>query len=126
MNITIRQAIDRADELYPNGYSEEQKRKWLSTLDHNIYENVIKTHEGADDVEFSGYDVNTDGATELLVPAPFDDVYIYWLGWHYDLFNTDINNYNNKVALYDNVYDKYEAWYNRTHMPKQIARERYF
>ena len=124
--MNIKQAIDRADELAPNGFSEEQKRKWLSTLDHNIFEKVIKTHEGADDVEFHDYDLTTDEATELFVPAPFDDIYLYWLWWHYDLVNKEINSYNNNVALYDNLYDEYAAWYNRTHMPLQTARERYF
>lgn len=40
----IKEVIDRADEIAPNGFSKEQKYKWLSTLDHLIYRTIIATH----------------------------------------------------------------------------------
>ena len=124
--MTIKEAIDRADELAPNGFTEEQKKKWLSSLDFNIFEKIIKTHDGAAVDTFDGYDKDTANDTELLVAAPYEDIYLYWLWWHFDHANKEYNSYNNNVAMYDAIYDDYAAWYNRTHMPKQVATERYF
>ena len=124
--MNIKQAIDRADELSPNGFTKDQKVKWLSTLDHFIYEKIIKTHEGGEDVTFSGYGKETPDNTELFAEEPFDEMYLFYLMWHYDLANRDIPSYNNNAAVYTAKYDEYAAWYTQNHRPLQRAREVFF
>lgn len=115
--MTLNEAIDRIDILKPNGYSLTDKTRWLSTLDGRIKKNIIDNHEG-EDVVFNGYDEDTPLTTELLVPAPYDDIYIHYLEMQIDYTNSEYGKYNNSMAMYESAYSAFANHYNRTHMPK--------
>lgn len=116
--MTIMEALYRIDELKPNSYSQPEKIKWLSSLDGVIKSEIIDTHEGGGDIVFSGYDEYVDTSTKLLVPAPYDDIYLKWLEAMIDYTNGEIAKYNNSLTAYNDAYDLYQKHYNRTHMPK--------
>lgn len=116
--MTLIEAITRIDTLKPNTYTQQEKIKWLSMLDGIIKYEIIDTHEGADEVSFVGYDENTNLATELLVPAPYDDIYIRWLETRIDYTNGEYARYNNALQAYNDVYSDFCKYYNRIHMPK--------
>ena len=121
----LAEAITRADEVKPNDFPESDKRRWLSELDHKIYEEIIKTHEGGEDVEFSGYDEDTPGDAVLLAADAYAEIYPAWLMAKIDLHNAEIAKYNNSIIEFNALYQAFERWYNRTHMPKS-ARIRYY
>lgn len=123
--MTIIEAINKIDSLKPNNYSQDTKVEWLSKLDGIIKEKVIDTHEDADDVVFAGYDSDTDTSTELLVPAPYDELYVKWLEAQIDYANGEYGKYNNSMTMYNNIYTEFEKYYNRHHMPNGI-KLRYF
>ena len=116
--MTIIEAINKVDALKPNSFSQDDKIGWLSKLDGIIKSEVIDTHEGAEDIVFVGYDSDTSLSTELLVPAPHDELYIRWLEAQIDYANSDINRYNNGMAMYNAALGAFEKHYNRMHMPK--------
>ena len=116
--MTLIEAINRIDILKPNTYGQAEKVKWLSTLDGIIKAEIIDTHEGAEGITFKGYDDNTLLTTVLLVPAPYDDIYIRWLDSQIDYANGEFNRYNNSLQTYNDAYSLFEMYYNRTHMPK--------
>lgn len=113
----IIEAINQIDSQKPNTYSYNEKLSWLSRLDAMVKRLIIDTHEGGDDVSFTGYDDSTDQDTEMLVPAPFDEMYIRWLEAQIDYANEEYDRYNNAVLMYQTAYDGFSAWYNRNHMP---------
>lgn len=115
----IKEAINQIDSQKPNTYSYAEKLSWLNRLDSMVKRLIIDTHEGGDDVAFTGYDERTDQNTEMLVPAPFDEVYIRWLEAQIDYANEEYDRYNNAVLMYQTAYDGFSAWYNRNHMPKR-------
>ena len=117
----IIEAINQIDSQKPNTYSYAEKLSWLSRLDFMVKRLIIDTHEGGDDVEFTGYDASTDQNTEMLVPAPFDEMYIRWLEAQIDYANEEYDRYNNAVLMYQTAYDGFSAWYNRNHMPKRTS-----
>lgn len=116
--MTIIEAINRIDSLKPNNYTPEEKIAWLSTLDGIIKTEIIDTHEGSEAITFNGYDTDTPIDTELLVPAPYDDIYIKWLETQIDYTNGDTAKYNNSMIMYNTAYSVFQRHYNRTHMPK--------
>jgi hypothetical protein len=116
------EALHRIDMLKPNSYSNPEKIKWLSILDGIIKTEIIDTHEGGEGVEFDGYDETVELTKELLVPAPYDDIYIHWLQTHIDYTNGEYGKYNNSMAMYNTSYVAYENHYNRTHMPISAKR----
>ena len=116
--MTIMDALYRIDELKPNSYSQPEKIKWLSSLDGVIKSEIIDTHEGGENVVFNGYNEDTELTTVLLVPAPYDDIYLRWLEAQIDYTNGEYSKYNNSMIAYNDAYSLYQRYYNRNHMPK--------
>ena len=116
--MTIIEAIHRINTVKPNGYDQALKIKWLSTLDGIIKKEIIDTHEGGENVVFNGYTEDSNLLTELLVPAPYDDIYIRYLEMQIDYANGEYGKYNNSKAMYNETYTAFKKFYNRTHMPK--------
>ena len=114
----IIEAINTIDDLYPNTYSQEKKIAQLSKLDGVIKRDIIDKHEGSENVTFTGYDENTPLDTELLVPAPYDEIYVFWLQTWIDYWNGEIGRYNNSTMMYNKAFSNFERAYNREHMPK--------
>lgn len=118
MKMTIIEAINRIDVLKPNSYPQSEKIKWLSTLDGIVKNEIIDTHAGGENVPFNGYDENTLLTTELLIPAPYDEVYLFWLESKIDYYNAEMTKYNNSITMFNTAYSNYEKIYNRDNMPK--------
>lgn len=115
--MTISEAISRTDDVKPNAYLEPRKIQWLSELDGIIKSEIIDTHEGGADVSFAGYDIDTDTTTELLVPAPYDVLYLRYLEMKIDYSNGEYGKYNNSMVMFNAAYSAFENYYNRKHMP---------
>jgi hypothetical protein len=113
--MTIMEALHRVDSLKPNSYSNPEKIQWLSILDGIIKKDIIDTHEGGEDVEFEGYEEDVELTKNLLVPAPYDEIYIHWLEAQMDYTNGEYGKYNNSMVTYNNSYLMYEKYYNRMH-----------
>ena len=113
----IIEAINRIDSLKHNTYTQSDKVAWLSRLDTMVKKHIIDTHEG-DEVTFTGYDDSTDLQAELLVPAPYDEMYLRWLEAQIDYHNGEYDKYNNATDIFNTAYEGYQNYYNRTHMPK--------
>ena len=113
----VREAIDRIDGLKHNTYTDGEKIGWLSLIDGIIKDQIIDTHEDGDEITFNGY-TDEDMETEMLVPAPYDVLYLRWLEAQIDYYNGEIARYNNSMMMYQTAYDTYDRFYNRTHMPK--------
>lgn len=116
--MTIIEAINQIDSLKHNTYSQEQKVQWLSRLDSMVKRLIIDTHEGGEDVTFTGYGDATDLHTEMLIPAPFDEMYLRWLESQIDYTNGEYGKYNNAIVMFNTSWKEYQNYYNRTHMPK--------
>ncbi len=115
--MTINQAIERTDSLKYNDSSRAEKIAWLSQLDGMIQNKILDTHQGAAGTRFTGYDMDTDGATVLLVSAPYDAMYLRWLEAQIDYANGEIDRYNASITMFNTEYEAFENFYIRTHMP---------
>ena len=113
----IIEAINRLDSLKFNTYTQSDKVEWLSRLDNMVKKHIIDTHEGAEGVTFTGYDDDTDPQTELLVPVPYDEMYLRWLEAQIDYHNGEYDKYNNAIIMFNTAYEAYQAFYTRNHLP---------
>jgi hypothetical protein len=115
--MTIIEAISRVDALKHNTYTQTDKVQWLSRLDWMVKKHIIDTHEGAEEITFTGYDDLTDMNTELLVPAPYEEMYLRWMEAKIDYHNGEYGKYNNSIEMFNTDYEDFQNYYNRTHMP---------
>ena len=120
--MTIKEAITRLDALKFNTYTQEDKVEWLSRLDSAVKLQIIDSHGGADNVTFNGYDEDTPDNTVLLVPAPYDEVYLRWMEAQIDYHNGEYDKFNNSIIMYNTAFDAYQKHYTRTHMPVHSGR----
>lgn len=125
--MTINEAIRKVDTYKPNSYPESLKVSWLSQLDATVKLQIIDTHEGAADVQFTGYSSKTPLDTQLLIPSPFaDEIYIKWLEAQIDLANAEYGRYSNSITMYNAAISSYSNYYTKTHLPLQKNSIRYF
>lgn len=109
--MTINEAITAADGLRNNQIAEDVKRAMLSELDGLIFREVIDPN-GTD---FTGYNQETDSGTTLLVPFPYDGLYVSYLEMEIARINAEMPRYNNAAIRFNEKYSAFKRWYNRTH-----------
>ena len=116
--MTIKECIDIVDNVKPNQYGIEDKVRWLSTLDHTIINEVIKTHEGYENEyeEFAGYSVDKVGE-KLILESPYDEVYVAYLKMRIDEENGETARYNNSSTMFNSYLTEYKKHYNKIHKP---------
>ena len=87
---------------------------------HEISYKEAKEHIRATrtDLFFNGYNDDTPLDTELVVKAPYDELYISFLASKIDFFNGEFVRYNNNIVRFNDTMTAYGNHYNRTHMPK--------
>lgn len=118
----IIEAINSLDALKFNTYSQDDKVQWLSRLDSMVKRQIIDTHEGADAVSFDGYTADTPLDTILLVPAPYDEVYLRWMEAQIDYHNGEYNKYSNAIIMFNTAFEAYQKHYNSAYNPVQRGR----
>ena len=57
------------------------------------------------------------GDGELLLPAPYDRVYVLYLCSQIDYYNNETALYGNDKAVYDEAMSEAMAWWRRQHCP---------
>ena len=111
--MTLGQALERFDLLYPNGMELPLKTALVSRLEGRLQAEIFSLYEEAE-APFTGYDAAEDRNTELRAPFPFDDIYIKFLCAENDLICGDTERYRNSAAVFNSAFEAMAAYYNRT------------
>ena len=115
---TINDVIEKVDKLKPNTYDSKDKFDWINELDGLIFQNILSRAEDTD-FTFTPYDYETDIDADVLVQAPYNDIYFYFLSAKIDYNDNEITSYNNNISTYNSYYDDFAAFYRRNHVPKR-------
>lgn len=103
--MTMNEVIEYVDGVKPNVFEDEDKYKWLATLDGMI---SVEVHCMAEPVR---YELPEAADTPLLVPAPWDDMYALYVEAMIDLHNREYDHYNNAVMVFQERLDAYKRYY---------------
>ncbi len=111
--MTINEALNAADALRNNAVGREIKITFLSELDGRICYDIMQPcgYKG----NFIGYDSKTPGDTELLVPYPYDALYVSYLEQEIARASNELPRYNNARVLFNEKLSAFRQWYVRTH-----------
>ena len=136
--MTPNKAIEVTDRLKPNSYSDEDKLRWINELD-GMVKNLVFQWDGKYIAELetqrrSGeitkkkynelidktmpYDYPEDLDKELLIPAPFENLYSLYLEAKIDYHNREYANYNNSAMVFESQFSEYKKAYIREHMAR--------
>ena len=122
--MNIQEALDLADAMKPNMMPDQVKLKFLSEIEGLIHEEILMRHEHTEEEEACPViNDQSDRGMQLIVPAPYDMLYVYWLMSKIDLQNMEIDKYNNDRTLFENAYDTMSDWWTRTKTPISVRRE---
>ena len=121
----IQEAISQADALRPTDVDRRQKIKWLETVDAYVFREIISTRQDATVEEAPVYD-EADGGRELLVPPPYDELYLYLLEAKIYYATREMKKYAGAMALYNQTVSEYTAWYFKNHRQKNTPTPVYY
>ena len=107
---TLQQALKRIDTICPNAWDDAAKLLWLNECESMIQTRILGIAPG----ECVTYDANSDRSTVLLVPAPFDRLYVYYVIAMCDYAAHETSHYADSMALFNAALDEYAKWYQRT------------
>lgn len=116
--MTIIEVITKVDAHKANTFTHDDKVAWLNELEQRIKQQIVDTHEGGENVSFTGYGEDTPDDTALIAPSPHDMMYEYWLEAKIDYANAEYDKYDNSYTMFNTAYTAFKNHYNRTHMPK--------
>ena len=107
---TLQQALTRIDAICPNAWDDAAKIQWLNECEHMIQMRILD----AAPEQCVTYDADTERGTVLLVPAPFDRLYVYYVIAMCDYAAHETAHYADSMALFNAALDEYAKWYQRT------------
>lgn len=114
------EAINQVDQLRPNAYSAEEKLRWLERIDRRVGREILEGYAGAEAAE-----ATMEPETELLVPSPYEELYLHFLCAQMSLGDGETESFNNDNTLFETLFSRFRNAYNRDHVPKTRGK-RYF
>lgn len=112
--MTPNKTIEIVDRLKPNAYGEEDKLRWIDELDGMVQRLVFQEKES--DIKRYAYPDDMD--TELLIGAPYENLYALYLEAKIDYYNHEYANYNNAAMMFEGQFGEYKKAYIREHRAK--------
>lgn len=116
--MTIREAVEFVDEVFPNTFSNERKTQWLSQCDAEVWTDVMLQPAG----RFSGYRWAEDADLELIAPEAYEMMYVYWLQAQMHMAYQEIAEYTNAAQQYNHLRARFAIWYADTYDPAHGGR----
>lgn len=113
--MTVNEAISKIQKLKPDIYSDEILTSWLSELDGKYSIELLGQEEPV------SYEYPRDAETELLVPAPYTNVYDLYLVSMIDWHNREMQAYENDKTMFAQADGEFRAWYRRMNRPANTA-----
>lgn len=116
--MTIAKILSLFDRLVPNQIDDEIKKGWLSDLDGQVFEEIIKPREDAPRQLFERYE---DLWAELLAPEPYAmDLYCSYLKTKLYLEYNESDKYNQSADIFEAAMQNFRNWYCSTHPLKRV------
>ena len=109
--MTISEAISQTRKLSGNAVDDNTMCRWLSELDGRL---MLDFYKGG---EWMSYSLPDDEDHELLVPFPWDELYVHYLEAMVYYSNGEFERYRNSYEMYNKKELDYRQWYARNQLP---------
>lgn len=124
--MTAGQALERAEELRPGSrIALTTRQAWLKEADAMLRERIFR-NSSTDAYDDVGADLAWDDGLQdediLLVPAPYDALYPYYLCAMTDAALGETDRYAGEQAQYNSLVADLAAWLRRSYPPRNGSR----
>lgn len=121
--MNIQTAIEQIDRQVVNQIEDGDKIRWLTDLDRTIYATILsKANADISAPAFNEYDLDT----ELLVKAPYDEVYRWYLEMQIHGINGEAGRYNIAASKYNSALIAFGDYVQRECGTKTATRIRWW
>lgn len=112
----LSEAIAGIRATKPNQYDDGMLMGWISELDGQVFDTVLSVRDDATEnpTPYGMDDLNS----RLLVPFPYDQIYLHWLSAKIDFANSEFDRYSNTMAMFNQTLESFSASYSRKYRQK--------
>ena len=89
--LTVQAVLAQVDALLPNGYTAEEKMRWVGQADGFVRADIYGSEERIAYTLF----------TKLSAPAPYDELYRHYVEAQIHYCNGEMSRYNNAAAMWN-------------------------
>lgn len=107
--MTVEACMRLVDDLYPNSFPEAVKRRFLGEVEGKVRVELL----GEEPESVLPLDETTPADTELAAPAPYDQLYRFYIAAMMEHTCGDVARYENTASLFNAVYQSYGKWLKR-------------
>ena len=108
--MTVSEAIARAKQMRQGAIDFAQYLKWVNVIEGRVQTEIMNI-KLQDIKEYT----KDDGDEQLLIPHPYDEVYIYYLCAMVDFFNEEIDLYMTDSQFFEEKFNDFKRAYSREH-----------
>lgn len=105
----VQEVIDRVDRIKPNGFTNDDKVAWLDEVEGRVQtEFLLLPPEKVERLKTVG--------DKLLVPFPYDALYVAYLMAMIDFANGEYDRYDATYEMFNAKWKEFAMW-RTTHYP---------
>lgn len=107
--MTVNDAIQRVKDRKPNAYSDESLNDWLNECEAMVQREIMLV---APD-EIVQYAFPEDRDKELILPRPYDALYVTYIVMMIQYVQEEYGAYNNTNLMYQTQLQAAQSYYNK-------------
>lgn len=114
--MTLLTVLDMANKVRPNAAHDDIKIKLLfQQLEGDVAE-MLGVDPPGEDYE---YDAADPDDVDLLMPYPYDDIYLWFLCAQIDIMNEESQLYANDMEMFNAAWARAQSWYRRNNATRR-------
>lgn len=107
--MTVNDAIQKVKDRKPNAYSDESLNDWLNECEAMVQREIMLTVPD----EIVQYAFPEDRDKELILPRPYDALYVTYIIMMIQYVQEEYAAYNNTNLMYQTQVQAAQSYYNR-------------
>lgn len=107
--MTVNEALAKVKDRKPNAFSDESLNDWLNECEAMVQRELLLTVPD----EIVQYAFPEDRDTELILPRPYDALYVTYIIMMIQYVQEEYGAYNNSLAMFTSQYSSAQGYYNK-------------
>ncbi len=107
--MTVNEALAKVKDRKPNAYSDESLNDFLNDCEAMVQRELLLTVPE----EIIQYAWPEDREKELILPRPYDELYVVYIIMKIQFIQEEFGAYNNSKLMFEALYQDTQAYYNK-------------